>query len=84
MPQRSNQYFLTTQTLRERYGLKQLNPQPEPMAVMKTDLYRQIDALEDKLESAKTAVIFLKVAAAGLLLISLSQTAIIYFGGLLP
>ena len=82
MPQRSNQDFLTTQTLRERFGLKQITESPTPMAMMKTDLYKQIDTLEDKLDSAQTNGVLLKVAVLGLLLISLSEAAIIYFGGI--
>jgi len=54
------------------------------MEPMKKDLYRQIDTLEDELHSALTTGIFLKVAVLGLLLVSLSEAAIIYFGGLLP
>jgi hypothetical protein len=82
MPQRSNQDFLTTQTLRERFGLKQITESPTPMAMMKTDLYRQIDTLEDQLDSAQTTGVLLKVAVLGLLLISLSEAAIIYFSGI--
>jgi len=87
MPQLSNKDFLTTQTLCERFGLKQINQQEfntTPIEPMKKDLYRQIDTLEDELHSALTIGIFLKVAVLGLLLVSLSEAAIIYFGGLLP